>query len=110
MDDTRRLSLAELREVVRDPDELKKGTEVFDHGGLLNLARHGDKIFSEAKGSGASPYRVTVTVGPTAAEVKARCSCMAARSRPFCKHGAALVVAWARAPQSFVVSEAPPAG
>jgi hypothetical protein len=35
---------------------------------------------------------------------------MAARSRPFCKHAAALMVAWAKAPESFAVSDAAPAG
>ena len=33
---------------------------------------------------------------------------MAARSRPFCKHAAALLVSWARAPDSFAVAETAP--
>jgi hypothetical protein len=96
-----------LRSLVSDQDELRKGTEVVDRGGLQHLARHGERIFSEASGSGASPYRVTITLG-TAGDTKARCTCMAARSRPVCKHAAALLVAWARAPESFAVSDAPP--
>src|SRR6185295_18638347 len=77
---------------------------------LANLARHGNKLFCEAKGS--SPYRVTLVFGDDASDVKSRCTCPAARSskRPFCKHGAALLVAWARAPEAFTVSDAPPAG
>lgn len=105
--DARRLDVRDLRSLVRDQDELRKGTEVFDKGGLQHLARHGDRIFAEASGSGASPYRVTISL-PAGGDTKARCSCMAARSRPICKHAAALLVAWSRAPESFALSEAPP--
>ncbi len=45
--------------------------------------------------------------GTGALDVKARCTCPAARSRAFCKHAAALLVAWARAPEAFVEG-APP--
>jgi hypothetical protein len=108
MDEPRRITAAELREIVHDAEELAKGTRVFDEGGLQHLARHGNRVFAEAKGSGSSPYRVTLTVED--AGVRSRCTCMAARSRPVCKHGAALAVAWARAPESFAVGEAPPPG
>jgi hypothetical protein len=103
----RRLDMRGLRSLVADEDELRKGTEVFDRGGLAHLARYGERIFCEAAGSGASPYRVTIAL-PTSGETKARCTCMAARSRPVCKHAAALLVAWSRAPESFLVSDAPP--
>ena len=104
----RRLGLDDLRAIVTDGAELAKGAVAFDEGGLRNLARHGDKIYADAAGSSAAPYKVVVTVGDRAALVKARCSCMAARSRPFCKHAAALLVAWARTPEAFVESDAPP--
>ncbi|MBS2029326.1 MAG: HEAT repeat domain-containing protein [Deltaproteobacteria bacterium] len=107
MADARKLSLKELKEIVTDAEELSKGTRIVDDKGLEHLARHESKLFADAKGSGASPYKVQVTVEDT---VKARCSCMAARSRPYCKHAAALLVAWSRAPEGFVVSEAPPPG
>src|SRR5262249_34153034 len=64
--------------------------------------------FCDAKGSGAAPYKVGITFADDGA-VKGRCSCMAARSRPYCKHAAGLLVAWARAPESFAVSETAPA-
>ena len=105
--DARRIDARQLRGIIGDADELRKGAEVFDRGGLQHLARHGERIFCEASGSGAAPYRVTVTL-TAAGETKARCSCFAARTRPVCKHAAALLVAWARAPGSFVVSDAPP--
>jgi HEAT repeats len=103
----RQLDVRALRSLVADQEELRKGTEVVDKGGLQHLARHGERVFAEASGSGASPYRVTITLG-SAGDTKARCTCMAARSRPVCKHAAALLVAWARAPESFAVSDAPP--
>src|SRR5690606_10722243 len=46
--------------------------------------------------------------GAPGGEVRARCTCFAARSRPFCKHGAALLVAWARTPEAFAVSDSVP--
>jgi HEAT repeat protein len=105
-----KVGVGELRGIVVDSDELQKGTRLFDDKGLTNLARHGNKLFCEAKGSGPSPYRVSLAFGSGALDVKARCSCPAARSRSFCKHAAALLVAWARAPEAFVTSDAPPGG
>jgi HEAT repeat protein len=104
------VGVGELRGIVVDTDELAKGTRIFDEKGLLNLSRHGNKLFCEAKGSGPSPYRVTLAFGDTALDVKARCTCPAARSRSFCKHAAALLVAWTRAPEAFAMSAGPPAG
>jgi HEAT repeats len=108
MPDAPKISLAELRGFISDASELTKGTQIADSGALQNLARHEHKVFCEAKGSGQAPYRVSLTFGEKAGELKARCSCMAARTRPFCKHSAALLVSWARSPESFVASDAPP--
>ena len=47
----RPLDVRALRSLVTDADELRKGTEVFDKGGLAHLARHGERIFCEAVGS-----------------------------------------------------------
>jgi hypothetical protein len=104
----KKLGLADLREIVSDADELAKGARIFDDKALAHLARYENKVFGEAAGSGASPYKVSLVFGDGPREVKGRCSCMAARSRPFCKHAAALLVAWARAPESFAESTAPP--
>ena len=108
MPDAPRISMPELRGYIADAGELTKGTQVADGGALLNLSRHENRLFAEAKGSGASPYRVSLTFADQAGGVTARCSCMAARSRPFCKHSAALLVSWARSPESFAVSDGPP--
>ncbi len=103
------LGLPDLKRIVSDPDELNKGVLVFDGGGLVHLARHGGKLYAEASGSAASPYRVSIAFDDKGA-AKGRCTCMAARSRPFCKHAAGLLVAWSQAPASFAVAEGPPPG
>ena len=106
MADAPPLTLPALRAIVTDGGELAKGAKVFDDGGLTHLSRYQHKLFADAAGS--QVYKVQLSFddkGP-----KARCSCMAARSRPFCKHAAALLVAWSRAPGSFAVADAPPPG
>src|SRR5262245_52037811 len=103
----RTLVADDLRVIVTDPGELAKGARLCDDGALANLARHGDRLYADAAGMMAMPYKVMVTVGD---RVLARCTCMAARTRPFCKHAAALLVAWARTPDAFAESEGPPAG
>src|SRR5512133_950580 len=107
MADAPRLSLPDLRALVADAAELEKGVKIFDGNGISLLSRHEARLFAEAKGSGAAPYRVSVAF-EEGGGAKARCTCMAARSRPVCKHAAALLVAWARAPEGFAVSDAPP--
>ncbi len=108
--EVKKLGVGDLRGIVVDSDELKKGTQIFDGGGITTLSRYGNKIFGEAKGSEVSPYKVTLAFGDGAMEVKARCTCPSAMRRPFCKHAAALLVAWSRAPEAFVESDAPPMG
>lgn len=105
MSEIRNVTVAELRTIVTDPAELQKGTEILDKGGLSHLARHGMKLFAEATGSGAAPYKPQIVFDDK--DIRGRCSCMAARSRPFCKHAAALLLAWARDANGFVVAEAP---
>ncbi|MCC7541049.1 MAG: HEAT repeat domain-containing protein, partial [Deltaproteobacteria bacterium] len=103
------IPVADLRLFVTDPSELAKGAELADKRALTHLARHENKLFADASGSGAAPYKVQIVFGE-GGKVTGRCSCMAARSRPFCKHAAALLVSWARAPGAFAQTEAPPAG
>lgn len=100
--------LGGLTEIIDDRSELQKGAQIFDGQGLKNLSRFESRLFADAAGSGASPYKVSLTFGEKKNEVKARCSCMAARSRPFCKHAAALLVAWSKQPEGFVTADAPP--
>ncbi|WP_437277489.1 HEAT repeat domain-containing protein [Sorangium sp. So ce375] len=110
--DVKRIGAGELRAFIQDAGELKKGTLLYDGGQLLNLARYENKLFCDAKGSGASPYKVSlVYTDAPAPAFKGRCSCPARTfNTAFCKHAAALLVAWARAPESFAVSESAPPG
>jgi hypothetical protein len=107
MSEVRTLSLAELRTIITDAAELAKGTQILDKGGLAHLARHGGKLFAEASGSGSAPYKPQIVFDDKG--IRGRCSCMAARSRPFCKHAAALLLAWARDSSGFALAEAPAA-
>ncbi len=102
----RRLTHEDLRSIVWDPSELAKGARLLDDGALSSLAKHGDKLYADAAGGQSMPYKVTITIANT---VSARCTCMAARTRPFCKHAAALLVAWTNAPDAFVESDRTPA-
>ncbi len=105
MSDIPSLPLSQLKLVVSDPQELAKGMAIADKGGIRHLARYGNKLFADADGSGAAPYKAQIVHDEKG--YRGRCSCMAARSRPFCKHAAALLVAWARDPAGFAISEAP---
>lgn len=107
MNDIPPLPTAQLKLVISDPDELSKGLAIADRGGLKHLARHGNKLFAEADGSGSAPYKVQIVHDPEKS-YRGRCSCMAARSRPFCKHAAALLVLWARDTSAFAVAEIAP--
>lgn len=106
----RKIGVAELRGIIRDADELSKGTLLFDRDEVKSLARHGSKLFGEVKGSGASPYKVSIAFVEGDGGARAKCTCPASWSRPFCKHAAGLLVAWARAPEAFVVADGPPGG
>src|SRR5688572_13107364 len=101
------LPTAQLRLVVTDPAELSKGLAIADRGGLKHLARHGNKLFAEAEGSGSAPYKVQI-VHDTEKGYRGRCSCMAARSRPFCKHASALLALWSRDMNAFAVADIAP--
>lgn len=106
MSDIPALPVAQLKLVITDPQELAKGVAIADKSGIKHLARHANKLFAEADGSGSAPYKTQIVHDEKG--YRGRCSCMAARSRPFCKHAAALLVAWARDPSAFAVSESAP--
>ncbi|HEY4244681.1 MAG TPA: hypothetical protein VGM88_32930 [Kofleriaceae bacterium] len=106
MADAPKLTVAELRAIVTDTMELAKGARVFDDGDLTHLSRFEHKLFADAQGS--TVYKVQALAEDKG--WRGRCSCMAARSRPFCKHAAALLVAWQRNPDAFAVADAPPPG
>ncbi len=100
------LPVAQLKLVISDPQELAKGTAIADKGGLSHLARYANKLYADAAGSGSKPYKAQIHHDDKG--YRGRCSCMAARSRPFCKHAAGLLVQWARDPAAFAVAEVAP--
>ena len=106
MPDAPRLTVPQLRAIVTDGSELAKGAKIVDDGDLTHLSRHEHKLFADAQGS--SVYKVQAIFEGKG--WRGRCSCMAARSRPFCKHSAGLLVAWQRNPDAFAVADAAPAG
>src|SRR5688500_1487746 len=97
--EVRHVALPELKEIISDPDELIKGMHLLDVQGLKRLARAGNKLFCDARGASPMPYKVSITLAEGSSGIRGRCTCMAARTRPFCKHAAALLVAWARVPE-----------
>lgn len=107
MTEIAKLPVAQLRLVISDAQELAKGTALADKSALSHLARHDNKLYADAEGSGKNPYKAQVVQDDKG--YRGRCSCMAARTRPFCKHAAALLVQWARDPAAFAVAEAAPA-
>lgn len=109
MTDAPRLSARELRDIVTDPAELAKGARFFDEGGLAHLARFEARLYADARGAAAAPYKVQITFDARGG-AQGRCTCFAARTRPFCKHAAALLVAWSRSPEAFAVADEAPAG
>lgn len=103
-----KVSVAEVRAYVSDAAELKKGTELFDKHGVERAARFQNKLFSEVKGSRGELYKVSLTFTDIPRSIKAACTCPAADTRPTCKHAVALLIAWSRVPESFVVSDTEP--
>src|SRR3954470_13524381 len=104
----RKLGVSDLHRIILDSDEIRKGAEILDRKDLLHFSRQGNKLYGQAKGSEPQPYKVKLTFSDTSTDIKASCTCPAARNarKPFCKHAAALLVAWQRAPEQFVMGSA----
>lgn len=91
-------------------DQLRAGLQIYDGTLVLNPSRSGLRLYAEVKGSGQTPYKVTIDFADGKAELeKAKCTCPAARfqGQAVCKHAAATLVAWSSAPQSFVIVAEP---
>ena len=97
----RELTIDDIRPLVQ-PDYMTRGLEVFDQNLVSTTSRYGNKLFANVSGTGSNPYRVSVIFDH---QIKAKCTCPAARRTPFCKHATAVLLTWARAPRSFVESE-----
>lgn len=97
----RRVTMDEIEGLV-EQGYFQRGSECFDRGEVREPARCRSKLFGEV----GDEHRATVEI---AEFVKATCSCKSARRTPFCKHAAALLIAWAKTPEAFQEIEREPA-
>ena len=84
----RELTIDDIRPLVQ-PDYMTRGLEVFDQNLVSVTSRYGNKLFANVSGSGSNPYRVSVIFDQ---QIKATCTCPAARRTPFCKHATAVLL------------------
>lgn len=98
----------EVRAYLSDLAELRKGSEIFNKKGILRPSRFQNKLFGEVAGSSGELYKVSLVFTDIPRSIKANCTCEAAKTRPICKHGAALLIGWAQAPDSFVAGDSAP--
>lgn len=78
---------------------LKRGREYFASGAVYSARRQGPTLKALCTGSSPVPYRVQVTFNRHDV-IEADCSCPVGRGG-YCKHVAALLVAWRERPQDF---------
>ncbi|MDW8065283.1 MAG: SWIM zinc finger family protein [Anaerolineae bacterium] len=97
----RRLSDTEVRQLCGE-SSFKAGMKYLQEQRVLKTARTEERLFAEVEGSDTT-YRVTIAIKDE--EVIPYCECPAARRHPFCKHVAAVLIAWAQSPERFLVSE-----
>jgi uncharacterized Zn finger protein len=88
--------------------QVKDGRKIFQSGSVLRPWCAGMAIHAEVQGSGSNPYKIDITFKDGGNKPSTKCSCPAWRSNPFCKHVAAVLLAWLQKPDSFAVVEAPP--
>lgn len=80
------------------------GQRYFQQGQVADTWQTDTSLHASVTGSGKRPYQVSVT--DEAGTLVPRCTCPAHRRRPFCKHVAAVLVAWAQEPGRFVPGHA----
>jgi hypothetical protein len=97
-------TLAQVRDLF-DAGAFSDGLSYCQTGKLAHPSRCQNRLYAEVQGSGATPYRVSLSFE---GQILARCTCPAARRNPLCKHAAAVMAAWAKAPEGFVASDNPP--
>src|SRR5207245_2763937 len=98
------MTMADLKRLV-EGSVLSTGVEIYDAKLVLNVSRSGRRLYADVKGRSTNPYTVVIYLAGEGWELeKVRCTCPAARCRGagVCKHGAAVLVAWASGPGSCV--------
>lgn len=82
---------------------LRRGWEYFQKGALRQLRRQGKMLRGFCRGTGFKPYRVQVLFNDTGV-AEADCTCPIGQGG-YCKHVAAVLVAWREKPQDFLEIE-----
>ena len=88
-------------------DDFQNGEPYFRQGKVTDTWQTETSLHALVAGSGSKPYQVSVALQE--GNLAPHCTCPAHRRRPYCKHVAAVLVAWARAPERFVMGQAPAA-
>ncbi|MCS7306593.1 MAG: SWIM zinc finger family protein [Thermoguttaceae bacterium] len=82
---------------------LRRGWEYFQKGALRQLRRQGKTLSGLCMGTSIHPYRIRVLFNETGI-TEAECTCPIGQGG-YCKHVAALLVAWRERPQDFLQLE-----
>lgn len=92
------LTEAAIRQLAT-PESFRRGSEYYESGAVLSLARRGDQLLAEVEGSQYEPYRVQVTLTETGIAA-AHCSCPYDWSG-YCKHIVAVLLAAIHKPEEI---------
>jgi len=98
------MTMADLKRLV-EGSVLATGVAICDAKLVQNPSRSGRRLYADVKGKSANPYKVVIDLAGEGRDLeRVRCTCPAAKFRGVgvCKHGAAVLVAWAGGPGSFV--------
>ncbi len=85
-------------------EDYRNGESYFKQNKVTDTWQTEDSLHALVAGSGDKPYQVSVRLDGVT--LVPRCTCPAHRRRPFCKHVAATLIAWARVPERFTLREA----
>ena len=87
-----------IRDFVGDNHYLR-GLAYFRRGAVYDTLRRNDTLLARSQGSGTNEYRVEVRLDE-GMPARAHCTCPVGRDGR-CKHVAAVLLTWLRAPQDF---------
>lgn len=77
----------------------ERGKDYYHHGAIYDVRRQGTTLKARCQGSRSEAYRLSVTLGPSGI-ASADCSCPVGDGG-YCKHVAALLLAWINHPDDF---------
>jgi hypothetical protein len=100
----RRLNQDEVEDLCRAQD-LDKGQAYFKQGKVDHAWHSADSLQALVAGSGKRPYQVNIA--DRDGKLSPKCTCPAHRRWPFCKHVAAVLLAWVHTPDRFAAGVPP---